>query len=236
MILSFMGNAYLALKDYNNALVNYNAALANKESLMPELTNNPRFAKESKQDLQSLYNGSVASIYYNASESEIYNQKYNEALNAINQAIALASNITDFNKEKYYDRRGNIYLETNRYDFALTDFNQSIQINKNYAPAYIGRAIAKVSLLQNSKKSNAIVSAKLPNQPFQINWGIKSKSSSQKAEPNLISALEDCNKGIELDKNIGFAYYVRGKIKSFLGYSDYHVDLIKAKELGVKVD
>ncbi len=236
MILSFLGNAYLALKDYENANLNYNAAIANKESLMSELINNPRFAKENKHELQSFYNGSLASIYYNAAEGDVYKQKYEEALMSMNQAVKFAPNIADFKKETYYARRGNIYLEMNKYDLALLDFNQSIQSNENYAPAYIGRAIAKVSITENSKKSNAIISAKLPNQPFRIDWGIRPKTASQKAQPNLISALEDCNKGIELDKNVGFAYYVRAQIKSILGYPDFKVDLIKAKELGVDVN
>ncbi len=233
---SFLGNAYLALKDYKNSQINYESALANKSNLMTELANNTRYSNSSQEDRLSFYKASLASIYYNISQCHIYHEKFEEALNAMDEALWLAPNIADFNKEAYYARRGNIYLEMNKYDLAHADFNQSIQINNNYAPAYIGRAIAKVSTAENTKKSNAIVSAKLPNQPFRINWGVNSKSSSRKAEPNLISALEDCNKGIELDKNVGFAYYVRGQIKYFLGYSDYKVDLSKAKEMGIEVD
>lgn len=234
MILSFKGNAYLALLDYQNAMLSYAKALANKLDLMAELKNNPRFKTATTQEMQSFYNGSVATIYYNSAEGAIYFQKYDEALTAMNQAIALAPNIDNFNKEPYYARRGNIYLEMNKYDLAHIDFNQSIQINKNYAPAYIGRAIANVSKVTNAKKSNAIISAKLPNQPFRVNWGIK--SASKKAHPDLITALEDCNKAIALDDTNGFAYYTRGNIKSFLGYPDYRVDLMKAKAMGIVVD
>ncbi|MFC3563249.1 tetratricopeptide repeat protein [Pedobacter jamesrossensis] len=237
MILSFKGNAYLAMKDYPNALANYENALANIALLMAEIKKNHRFDQENNEGTQTFYDGFLASIYYNVAECGIYAQKYDDALNAMNQALAIAPNVTDFNKEKYYARRGNIYLEKKNYDFALTDFNKSIQINKNYAPSYVGRAIAKVSQVENAKKSNAIISAKLPNQPFRINWEIKSKSSSfYKTNPNIKSGLEDCNQAIVLDQNNGFAYLIRGQIKSFLGQSDYRIDLIKAKELGIEVD
>ncbi|MEO5911324.1 MAG: tetratricopeptide repeat protein [Pelobium sp.] len=236
MISSFRGNAFLALKDYKNAGADYESALANKPSLMNELENNGNYSRASQEERLSFYNGSLASIYYNIAECHIYNEKFEDALIVMNQAIALAPNIADFKKETYYDRRGNIYLEMNKYDLAQADFSQSIKMNQNYAPAYISRAIAKISAIENVKKSDAIISAKLPNQPFRINWGIESKKSSKNSEPNIISALEDCNKGIALDGNNGFAYYIRGQIKSFLGYSDYNVDLIKAKEMGIEVD
>ncbi|TDG36397.1 tetratricopeptide repeat protein [Pedobacter changchengzhani] len=236
MILSFLGNAYLALKDYQNASINYESALANKSNLMTELANNIRYSNSSEQDRLSFYKASLASIYYNIAECHIYNEKFDEALNAMDEAISLAPNIAGFTKETYYNRRGNIYLEINKYDLAQADFSQSINMNQNYAPAYISRAIAKISVIENVKKSDAIISAKLPYQPFRTNWGIKSKKSSKNSEPSIISALEDCNKGIGLDENNGFAYYIRGQIKSFLGYPDYCIDLIKAKKMGVEVE
>lgn len=236
MILSFNGNAYLALKDYQNATVNYDAALTNKEGLMLELENNPRFSKTGKKELLSYYHAAVAAIYYNAAECAIFQGNIEEALTAMNKAITLAPAVTDFNKETYYYRRGVIYLEMNNYELAVADFNQAILISQNDASAYISRAIAKVSIAGNLKKSNAIISAKLPHQPFRINWTIKPKASSQKAQADMISALEDCNKAIALDETIGFSYYVRGQIRYFLGYSDYCIDLIKAKKMGVEVE
>ncbi|MRX76547.1 tetratricopeptide repeat protein [Pedobacter petrophilus] len=236
MILSFKGSAYLAVKDYKNAIVAYESALANKSSLTTELANNIRYSNASQQERQSFYNASIASIYYHIAACHIYNEKLVEALIVMNHAIEIAPNIADFKKETYYDRRGNIYLEMNKYELAQSDFNQSIKINQNYAPAYVSRAIAKISAVENVKQSNAIVSAKLPNQPFRINWAVKPQKSLKAVDPNIISGLADCNKGIALDENIGFAYYVRGQIKSFLASPDYCIDLIKAQKMGVEVE
>lgn len=235
MILSFKGNAHLALKDYKNAGSDFAAALDNKASLLTELEHNPRFETASNQDIHSFYNGSVALIYYNNAECKMYDEKFEEALMDMNLAIELAPNKADFNKEPFYYRRGNIYLEMNKHDLAKADFSKSIQLNKNYAPAYISRAIAKITAVEKSKKIKSLVSLKLPNQPFRINLGVKPKTLLQ-VPPDMTSALEDCNKAIELDGNIGFAYYVRGQIKSFLGYPDYCIDLIKAQNMGIEVE
>ncbi|UZJ63398.1 hypothetical protein OKW96_12835 [Sphingobacterium sp. KU25419] len=62
MILSFKGNAHLALKDFTNATLNYDIALINKASLMLEFKNNPRFINASQQELQSYYDASLADI------------------------------------------------------------------------------------------------------------------------------------------------------------------------------
>ena len=234
MILSFKGNAHLALKDYKNAATNYQLALANKEALMTEIKSNPRFKKATEQDFQSFYNASVASIYYNDAEAKIYNDDLDGALITINKGISLAPNMSDFEKETYYNRRGHIYLAQQKYELALADFNQSIQINEKYALAYVNRAVAKISLIEKSNKKLTVVNAKLPDQPFRINWPLKNKVKNE--EPDLLAALADCNKAIALDPTMGYAYYISGQIKQFLNYPDYCVDLLKAKKMGIAVE
>jgi hypothetical protein len=74
------------------------------------------------------------------------------------------------------------------------------------------------------------------NQTFNANWSLPLKTSIKKSDSNIISALTDCNKAIEIDSNLDFAYYIRGQLKKMLIYGDYCYDLIKAKDLGYPVE
>ncbi|WP_442588098.1 tetratricopeptide repeat protein [Pedobacter sp. AW31-3R] len=237
MILSFKGNTYLALKDYKNAEANYKPALANKRGLLVEFEKNPRFAAANRQELLTYYNASVAAIYYSDAACKIYARQFDEALMDINEAIALVPDLpAGLDKETYFNRRGEIYMEINKYELALTDFNQSIQINKKYAVSYINRAIAKVSLLEKVQKSTTMVGARLAKESFQNHLVLKAGASPQKVAPTLRAAVEDCNRGISLDGTIGFSYYVRGQLKKLLADQDYCLDLIKAKNMGIEVE
>lgn len=235
MILSFKGNAYLALRDYKKASINYALSLEYKENLMAELQNNHRLTSN-RTDIGTFYKISIASIYYNNAECKMYDGSFDNALTEMNEALAFAPNAAGFNKETYYNRRGAIYLAMAKYELALGDFNKSIELNKNYALAYINRAIVKVSRSEKLKLTNLSISGNLANQPFRFNWLLKQKSSLQKADANIISALDDCNKAIALDKNEGSSYYVRGLVKQILGYTDYCVDLLTAKKMGYEVE
>ena len=139
MLLSFKGNVYLSLKDYQNALANYKLALANRQELLIEIEKNPRFAATSRQELLTYYNASVAAIYYSDAECKIYAGQFDEALSEMNEAIALVPDLPGLDKESYFNRRGEIYMENNQYDLALADFNHSIQINNMYAVSYVNR-------------------------------------------------------------------------------------------------
>ena len=236
MMLSFKGNAYLALADYKNASANYQASLENKENLLHEIEINPRFATATNADINRYYNSSLASIYSGLSDCYLNTGALEEALNAINTALSLAPDVKDFEKETYFNRRGNIYLATEKYKLAWSDFNKSIELKNDYALAYVNRAIARVSLTDNVKKSTYRVAAKIANQPASFGWIVNDKASIKKSQDELLLALTDCNKAIELDKSLGFAYYVRGSIKEILGQKDFCIDILTAKKMGLEID
>ncbi|WP_316797456.1 tetratricopeptide repeat protein [Pedobacter agri] len=236
MMFSFKGNAYLALTDYKNAAENYKASLENKENLLSEIKSNPRFTAATTAEINGYYNSSLASIYSGLSDCYANAEHFEVAFEAINTAIALAPDIKSFEKETYFNRRGNIYLATEKYNLALSDFNKSIQLKNDYAPAYVNRAVARVSLTENIKKTTYHINTKIANQPAAINWVVNNKSAIKKSESSLLSALADCNKAIELDKNFAFAYYVRGSIKQILSQQDFCIDILTAKKMGFEID
>lgn len=236
MMLSFKGNAHLALNEFEKAIEFYNLSLKHKDNILTEIKINPRFVDASNEQITSFYKGSLASTYFSISECKVNLGHFDEALTNINKALELAPDIKEFNKEAYYNLRGHIYLMNGKYEQAISDFNKSIQTNKNFPLAYVNRAIAKVSLAEKVKISSYSIGGNISNQHMSVNWNMPNKSSLKKSETNIVSALSDCNTAIEIDKTLGFAYYIRGQIKQMLIYGDYCLDLLTAKELGLTVE
>jgi len=238
MMLSFKGNAYFALNECEKAIELYNVSLKYKESILTEIKINPRFLEASNEQLTAYYKASLASIYFTLSECKTNLGYFDEALADINTALELTSDIKnlDLNKETYYNLRGYIYAMNGKYEQAISDFNKSIQINKNFTLAYVNRAIAKVSLVEKVKCSSYSIRGNFNNQPMSVNWILPTKSSLKKSESNILSALSDCNTAIEIDDKFGFSYYIRGQIKQMLMHGDYCMDLLTAREFGLIVE
>lgn len=234
MLLAFKGNALLALKENENALKNYQEALTNQQALLAELKLSRSLANASEAEIQKAYKATLADIHFGMATAKINLSDFTEALAQVNTAIQLK----DENNEDlatYFNLRGNIHLAAANYDLAQADFTKSIAIHKNYSLAYVNRAIAKASSAENSKISGYSLGGKANNQPLQVIWRT-TKSRNKKAESNLISALDDCNAAIGMDKNFGFAYYIRGQLKQLLNQPDYCIDLLNAQKLGMQIE
>lgn len=236
MMLSFQGNAFVALNEYEKAIDSYQLSLKNKENLINEIAINPRFSGGSKEQIMSFYEGSLASTYYSLAECELNLGYFEKSLNSINTALQLAPNIEEFRLETYYNLRGNIYLMTGNFEKAISDFDKSIHLNKNFPLAYVNRAIAKASLSEKVKIRSYSIRGKINNQPLEVSLNTDNKAASKKSETNLQSAFKDYNTAIEIESSLGFAYYIRGQIKLLLKKKDYCKDLVKAEELGLFVD
>ncbi|MNK17602.1 TPR repeat-containing protein YrrB [compost metagenome] len=235
MLLTFKGNALLASSANENALKSYQEALANKHTLLGELKEARNLENASEADAQKAYNATLADIHFGISTAKVNLNDFTEALNQINTAIKLKDGLQQTGMETYYNLRGNIYLAISNYEMAQSDFNKSISINKNYGLAYVNRAIAKASLVEKIKISSYHLSGKANKQPLQVVFA-STKLDRKKTESSLNAALNDCNTAIEIDKNFGFAYYIRGQIKHRLNQPDYCIDLLTAKKLGLQVE
>lgn len=234
MLSTFKGNALLAMKENENALESYEEALSNQQALLAELKEARSLANASEADAQKAYDATLADIHFGIASSKANLNDFATALSQINTAIKLKGTVNE-GLESYYNLRGNIYLALENYQLAQTDFSKSITINKSYPIAYVNRAIAKASLAEKSKISAYSFGGKTIRQPLQVVLGT-AKTGKKAIESNLIAAIEDCNVAIGMDKNFGFAYYVRGQLKQLLNLKDYCVDLLTAQKLGLQVE
>lgn len=239
MIWSFKGNAQMVLFEFDSAIVAYKTSLKYKESIKDELKLNPRFEFATQLQIYDFYQSSIATIHISLGECYYNLGKYDEALQHINKAIkilppAVPEEIGSL--YTYYKHRGLVYLALGQYDLALQDFEKSIYKNEKYAVAYICRAITKVCISEKITTSKISSGGKLKNQPLSIRWELPTKSELKKSKINLLSALKDCDRAIELDSEFGFAYFIRGQIKQMLGESDYCMDYVISEKYGVDVE
>jgi tetratricopeptide (TPR) repeat protein len=138
-------------------------------------------------------------------------QATNVAVNTTPTPIPTPTNTTtDSNNAIAYLERGNDYLDTERYDKALTEYNQAIQINPNYAEAYNSRGIVYAHLQQYDKAL------------ADFDRAIKIDPSDAKAYngrgvvyynlQQYDKALADYARAIQIDPNYANAYSNRGVV------------------------
>lgn len=234
--LFLRGNSYMALKNYKGALENYYSALENKDKLMADVRGNSRFAEGPSDKATLYYNGSLASIYISIAICKFAQGLYIEALSAIEKGITLAPDVKDFGKEDFYNVRGNTLLALGKYQKAIEDFEKCIVLNPGFAAAYVNRAVAKVNLANKTRTILIAVKTDIDPGAFNANWSIHYKTVVNESNPDIISALADCDKAIEADPGVAYFYYMRGRIKKLLIYGNYCKDIIKAKDLGYPAD
>lgn len=233
---SFLGNAYMALNQYQLALEYYYLALENIASIRQEVELNPRFKQATRQEIDMFYNGTIASTYASMAECLINLGQLDEALQKINKAIESAPQLDEIGVQAFYNTRGYIFLLKGDFNPAIADFDKTISIDPTFTLAYVNRAVAKVSLAEQIKIKSFSLSSEINTQPIQLSWDIPSKSSIKNSEIKLLSALADCNTAIELDPKLGYGYYIRGQIKLMLHYEDNCTDLYLAKDLGMVIE
>lgn len=119
---------------------------------------------------------------------------------------------------------------------AVKDLDQSIQLNNRYALSYVSSAIAKISRDDKVKIKSYSIRSNFDNQPMNVNWDVTDKSSLSAKQSNLLAGLNDCDIAVAIDKNFGFAFFIRGQIKQLLGHEDYCYDSLMAKKLGLTVE
>lgn len=118
-----------------------------------------------------------------------------------------------------YLQRGNLYIQFNRYDRALQDYDKIIQINPGITDAYIFRSFIKLELgdkqgaLEDCNKATQIVT----NDDFSntLAYTIRGYVKSQLGDTE--GTLQDLDKAIQIYPNNAMAHVNRGIIKSELG-------------------
>ena len=142
----FRGNAYSALKNYAEAIIDYTKGI----TIDPEYTYGYQARGDTYVDLEN-YEDAIADYtraiiinpeykYAYLSRGDVYDdlELYEEALADFTKAVRIDPDYT-----VAYNNRGIVFGKKENYNEAIADFNRAIRINPDYTNAYANRGFAK---------------------------------------------------------------------------------------------
>ncbi|MCA2589207.1 tetratricopeptide repeat protein, partial [Microcystis aeruginosa CS-558/01A06] len=198
-VYRFLGDFSTSAGREREARENYEQALTVINQAISLVPNNPNYYNEKYGVLDKL-------------------KRYDEGLAAITQAIELAP------RAAWYVNRGNLYSDLQKYDLALDDYNQAIELNPNHAQAYNNRGT-----LYDEQQKYELALADY-NQAIELNRNFAmayyNRGGLYQDLGKYDLALSDYSKAIEINRSYAEAYYNRGNLykdlqKYDLALSDY---------------
>jgi tetratricopeptide (TPR) repeat protein/S1-C subfamily serine protease len=199
VVYRFLGDFSTSAGREREARENYEQALTVINQAISLFPNNPNYYNEKWSVLSEL-------------------KRYDEGLAAITQAIYLAP------RAAWYVNRGILYRRQQKYELALDDYNQAIELNPNHANAYNNRGNLYQDLQKYELALDDFNKAIEINPNFAILYYNRGNLYINQQKYDL--ALSDYNQAIELDSKLAMAYYNRGVLyddqrKYELALADY---------------
>jgi tetratricopeptide (TPR) repeat protein len=240
-LMQFMGNAYLATNNFNNAITQYNNCIKSETAFDKSTLQNPRYENLKADSLLLMRYAFFGDTYKSLAKCYLGLQNYIEALKQINNGIAITNKYNEPFKEDFYSMRADIYNEVQKFAEAKQDMDKAIIINAKVPELYISRAVVNYNWAQQNTTKPTI---KVKTLTFSITRnGINNVATLpiySKAKLvnnyNLLAVIADCNKAIALKTDNKYVYYLRGLAKMQLGQAGFCDDILKAKALGVEID
>lgn len=202
----YTGRYALAVNDYSSLFSRETA------SLQKELRTNYRFRFTTDDTLNLVLQSFKCSTRMSLAQCYLALGNFDKAMTEIDSSINLIQPMLQ-EKEFPFEIKGTIFLIKGKYTEARQIFDTCIKLNRNSAVDYVNRAVTRVAQSVNLKLKYVSATRRWPTSAFYCEWIFPSKLTVDPLSQNLLAALEDCDKAIELDKNLSYAYYVKAQIK-----------------------
>lgn len=232
-LLVALADAYLATGQYQSAVQYNENALAVKVLPAPYQDVEGPASPNSEPfnwtlvDFRAAVNVHIALAYLGLGDAET-------ALARMNQSISTAKTSRAYGLKNEYLVRGHIYLFLGKNDAARQDFSQCIQLDPAFEPAYVGRALSEMT--KEPFQFSGFGVGDVPGMAAHgVLWKLPVELKKEKADAGLQAALQDCEKAIALQPADGYAYFVRGQIRTILDEPGHCSDFYKAIEMGYLV-
>lgn len=231
VMLSFRANAYLVLKKWDEAQVDYLLSI-NDENVLIESVKE-RFNDSSAMSPSQYAKGFIATAYSNLSEVYLYKEKLNKALEMADSSILIAPLLPDVPLGSYYNQKGRVLMAKGLYDEAIETFEKVKMLEPKAALGYMNLAIALANkALNNKEKFGQFSVSSTHNSLFGFNYKTKPIKLTDNKKRLLKEALTYGDMAIDVEPKEAQAYLIRGYIKNLLSNKTACEDVRTAMYLG----
>ncbi len=230
MLLYFRGNACLAAGRYAETIRDYGLVLQVQDAFLANMIGS------SQQDTTDAGAFFLMSIYHGLFEANYGLKDYDGALSALDRTLAATAHTTVAGTDKLHFERGSLLMLQGRQQEALHDLDKTIQINPEFAPAYLFKAIALLNDKEPSRYQISSVDLDFEDSRSSSAY-IKLPASTDGDDTGstvLEKVLDAANRAIELDSTLGYAYVVRGYASMLAKRRSYCDDFNTANIMGVR--
>lgn len=223
--LSFVGNAHMALAEYEEALLAYHRFNQLSLQVREEYIESGRVIQN--QDASDVAMDYQLTTYYSMVECYIYLNKLDSAKIYIDKIGPFEYLMNNLHPGLLFELKGKYSMYSGKYTDAIKFYNQAYLISDGNPEYLLNKAIARLYSMDNQKLILVKMGMNTKSTPYSF-IQIPSEVKSNKNE--LKSALEDCNKVLEIAPGYSTALFTRAQIKRLLGDSSYCEDLVQARK------
>lgn len=146
MMAKTLGNVYLGINDFDDAILQYNKAIELQEH--PHFYNNRCSAWNEKKEYDKALvdcnkaltiDPQYSSAFVNRGNTFRYLKEYHKAIEDYNRSLRAAPPEDRYNPPMAYYNRAGVYKEQGKLDQAISDYSQAIKYNASNALYYFSR-------------------------------------------------------------------------------------------------
>lgn len=220
----------------------------NYSSIFENAFGRPKKPNEKKRTFSNLEKGLSTGyiLFFQQATNEYLSGNYNTSLQLINKTIQLS----DINDWKHYAFKANVLEDLQKYDDAISNYEQAIEFSENDINVYalyhqIGFCYLSIG---NNKKAAEFYTYSLelkkqhPNNQFNedlegMDGGVllgvpfkriyNNRGNALKNLNKLNEAIEDCKKALSYDKQYSNTYLLLSQIYSLAGQENKAIEMLR---------
>jgi len=228
LVYSFAGNSAYDLKKYELAYSFYGKVLQHKTSFIVGFTSATNFQDSPPEQMQQMVQAGLGTIKFSRILCQFNLGDFNQVSEEI-KALKSEARGDKTSAETFLLLEAAVSFRRNRNAQTLQKLNQIIEMNPFNALAHSYKALVKLNSLPGIKFSKFYPGGNLEQCGYSFESGKVKINRHQ-----LLGALFEVEKAIDLDPLVGFHYFVRGTIMSYMENGNTCADKAQAKKLSFK--